>query len=88
MVVYENQDKSVSLLYPADEFVTTKGEYLIALKDTPEGLPFWIVPEEEIPEDFLFSDAWEIPEEWGEPDGYGSEFYTFEELEEEKDVED
>jgi hypothetical protein len=81
MIVYEKPDKRIALLYPAQEFLETKGELAIALKDTPEGCPFWIVPESEIPTDFLFSDAWEIPEEWGAPDGYGLKFYTFEEVE-------
>jgi len=55
------------------------------MKDTPEGLPFWITEDSEIPTDRTFRDAWEVPEEWGEPDGYGSEFSTFEEIEDAED---
>jgi hypothetical protein len=85
MIIYKNPDNSVSLIYPAQEFLEKKGEFLIALKDTPTGCPFWMVSETEIPSDFTFSGAWEVPEEWGPPDGYGSEFYTFEEIEDAQD---
>ena len=86
MIVYENPDKSIVLVYPAQEFLESKGELLIALKDTPEGYPFWLVSKDEIPQDFLFSDAWEISLDWREPDGYGSQYYTFEELETSEEV--
>lgn len=85
MIVYEELDGSVVLLYPAVEFLETKGERMIGLKDTPAGLPFWMVSPEEVPEDYLFSEAWEIPDGWGEPDGYGSEFDTFEEVQDAED---
>jgi len=81
MVIWEQENKSVALLYPSEECLLSKGAYLIALKDVPEGRPFWIVSEDVIPADFTFSDAWEVPEEWGDPDGYGSQYNTFEELE-------
>jgi hypothetical protein len=80
MIVCENPDKTVELVYPAQEFLAKEGELRIALKDIPEGIPFWLVSSGEVPEDYLFSGAWEIPEEWGPPDGYGSKYHTFEEL--------
>lgn len=70
----------VAILTPAYECLLAFDIKAIARKDVPEGLPFWIVDESEIPTDRTFREAWEIPEEWGEPDGYGSSYYTFEEV--------
>ena len=79
-IVYQTPTASISILIPSEEYVQLHGIVTLALKDVPEGLPFWIVEDSEIPEDHTFRDAWEIPEEWGEPVGFGSPFYTFKEL--------
>lgn len=79
-IVYRNLDDAVGILSPIDSVVEQYGLTVLAAKDVPEGLPFWIVEDSEIPTDRTFRDAWEIPEEWGEPDGYGSEFSTFKEV--------
>lgn len=84
-IIYSNSDNSVGILTPAPGCLLDHGLEAIALKDVPEGLPFWIVENSEIPEDRTFRAAWEIPEDWGPPDGYGSEFYTFEEIEDAQD---
>ena len=42
---------------------------------TPEGEPFWIIDELELPEDKTFIDAIDPPDR--EPDGYGSSATTF-----------
>jgi hypothetical protein len=40
----------------------------------PQGVPFWIVNQNEIPGDRSFRDAWEIDlATAGDPDGYGGE---------------
>jgi hypothetical protein len=44
---------------------------IIAEKDVPHNLPYWIVEDSEIPEDRTFRDCWEIDESLGEPDGFG-----------------
>lgn len=87
-IIYRGTDNSISVIIPNADCEQAFGIMAIAKKDVPEGLPFWIVDESEIPTDRTFRNAWEIPEDWGPPDGYGSEFYTFEKIEEEKDVED
>jgi hypothetical protein len=86
-IVYKNPDDSVCIVTPTPEAL---GKHLIAsiaLKDVPEGLPFWIVDDSEIPTDRTFRNAWEVPADWGEPDGYGSEYSTFDAVEA-KDVDD
>lgn len=80
IAIIKRPDNGISVLYPIDEALSMYNLYEIALKDVPEGFPFWIVDESELPEDDLFRDAWEIPEGYREPDGYGSPFGTFEEI--------
>ena len=80
-IIFENQDKSVGILIPSQECVDLFGIEAIAKKDVPEGLPFWIVEYEFIPQDRTFRGAWEIDKETiGKPHGYGHEGYTFEEV--------
>ena len=79
-IIFENQDKSISILIPTQECIDLFGIEAIAKKDVPEGLPYWIVDIEVIPADRTFRGAWEIDESMGEPDGYGSEYSTFEEV--------
>ncbi|MEA4864174.1 MAG: hypothetical protein VB088_02110 [Sphaerochaeta sp.] len=84
-IVYRNIDESVGIIIPIFECLSVHGLRQIALKDVPAGLPFWLVKENEIPSDRTFREAWEIPREWGNPDGYGSEYNTFEEIEDAQD---
>lgn len=81
-IIYRNPDRSLAIISPTFECLEVYEIELIALKDVPASFPFWLVDETEIPSDRTFRDAWEIPEEWGDPDGYGSHYNTFGELEE------
>jgi hypothetical protein len=81
IIVFEKEDKGVGYLIPTQEVLTKYTISQVALKDVREGLPFWIVDDTELPSDRTFRDAWEIPGGWGDPDGYGSVFYTFEGVE-------
>jgi len=76
-IVYSNPDGSVAVLTPSDRCLALHTLLSIALKDVPGGLPFWLVGNSAIPVDRTFRNAWEVPEEWGEPDGYGSEHSEF-----------
>jgi len=78
-IVYKNTDSSIAILTATTCCLETHTLEEIAFKDVPNGLPFWIVEDDEIPADRSFRDAWEIPDDWGEPDGYGSENNEFEE---------
>lgn len=82
LIIFKNKDSSIGILVPTEETLSIYSLEMVAQKDVSEGLPFWIVENSEIPTDRTFRDAWEIPEEWGEPDGYGSQYNTFKELEE------
>ena len=79
-IVFRNQDGSVGVIHPTQEAINVFGIEAIAKKDVPAGLPYKIVDESEIPSDRTFRNAWE----WNdtvEPDGVGSVFNTFEEIE-------
>lgn len=55
-------------------------EYEYGIKFETYKTPFWIVEDDFIPSDREFRGAWEIDKSMGEPHGYGSEYYTFEEV--------
>ena len=65
-IIYPTENNGVAIIIPAlnaknadetyDEFVLR-----IANKDVPPGLPYKIVPVQDIPTDRTFRDAWEYP---------------------------
>lgn len=77
-IIFENSDKTIGVLHPTKYALSLFGIDAIAVKDTPTGLPFWIVDESEIPTDRTNREAWELDGTQGEPDGYGNETHTFE----------
>jgi hypothetical protein len=80
-IIYKNIDNTIAILTPTEDCLQSYTIQQIALKDTPQGLPFWIVEDSIIPSDRTFRNAWEVDEaSLGVPHGYGSEFHTFEEL--------
>ena len=79
-IVFRNQDGSVGVIHPVDTAINFFGIEAIAKKDVPAGLSYKIVDESEIPSDRTFRNAWEW-DDTVEPDGVGSVFYTFEEIE-------
>jgi len=85
-IVYKNPDNSVSILIPAkdciDRLVAQTGDsrtalLLIADKDVPAGLPYWVVDTDTIPTDRTFREAWELPADMPEPDGHGGDEFVF-----------
>ena len=79
-IVFKNKDGSVGVINPTQEAINVFGIEAIAKKDVPAGLSYKIVDESEIPSDRTFRNAWEW-DDTVEPDGVGSVFYTFEEIE-------
>lgn len=76
-IIYKNQDNSVSVLIPTSEALKFATLQVIAEKDVPYNLPYWIVPTSDIPTDRTFRNVWEIDESFGEPDGFGGESNEF-----------
>lgn len=75
-IIYKNQDNSIGIITPTEEALSFATIEQIAQKDTPSGLPYWIVDTEVIPSDRTFRNAWESDESV-EPNGYGSESNEF-----------
>lgn len=77
-VVYE-KDSVMYILVPSPEALKHYPLSMIAQKDVPEGVPFWIIADEEIPTDRTFRDAW-VYNPTRPADGIGSKHNTFEGL--------
>jgi hypothetical protein len=66
IIIYPNDEGHLSFVYPADCGIAIEE---IARKDVPAGKPFLIVPDEQVPRDHTFFDAFEA--DFSSPDGYG-----------------
>jgi len=75
-IIFKNEDNSIGIITPTDEALSFATIEQIASKDTPSGLPYWIVDTEVVPSDRTFRNAWEADESV-EPDGYGAESNEF-----------
>jgi hypothetical protein len=76
-IIYENQDKSISVLIPTQEALSFATIQQIAEKDVPHNLPYWIVEDGIIPSDRTNREAWQLDGTEGEPDGFGGESNEF-----------
>lgn len=85
-IIYENQDGTIGILIPTPDCIdmlTAQAGYvdaalvLIAEKDVPHGLPYWIVDTAVIPADRTDRNQWRLDGSQGEPDGYGGESNEF-----------
>ena len=75
-IIFKNTDNTVGIIIPSQEALTFATIEQIAKKDTPSGLPYWIVDTEVVPSDRTFRNAWQIDESI-EPDGVGGESNEF-----------
>ena len=76
-IIYQNPDSSVSIIVPSPDALDGYVLVVLAKKDVPDGLPYWIVDTATIPTDRTFRAAWELSESAGAPDGYGAESNEF-----------
>lgn len=65
LIIYPNDDQSLAFIYPASDMAINN----IALKDVPAGKPYLIVPDELIPTNHTFFEAFQA--DFSNPDGYG-----------------
>ena len=79
-IIFKNTDNSIGVIIPSQEVMSKYTLVQIANKDVPAGLPYKIVNTSDVPSDRTFRDAWEW-DDTVEPDGVGSIFNTFEEIE-------
>ena len=66
LIIFPNDTGGVVFCYPADCGLTIEE---IARKDVPAGKPYLLVPDELVPKDHLFFDAFEA--DFSNPHGYG-----------------
>ena len=59
-IIYPNDEGGVSIIVPSPNWKGTMEE--LAAKDVPDGKPFKIVEDSDIPSDRTFRDAWEYQE--------------------------
>ena len=69
-IIFQNADNTIGILTPTAEGVAL-GMINLGKKDTPTGLPFWIVEDTEIPTDRTYRNSWELDGTEGTPDGFG-----------------
>ena len=61
-IIYKNENGGVSILHPTDEALSFMTIDEIAKKGVPNGLPYKIVDDSEVPTDRTFRDAWTVDE--------------------------
>lgn len=66
-IIYPQEDGSIALIIPAPECKISVEE--IARKDVPEGVPYLIVNDSDLPEDHTYFNAWEA--DFSNPHGHG-----------------
>lgn len=67
LIVYPNTQGNLTFLYPAADAGISITE--IARKDVPAGVPYLLVPDDLVPRDHTFFDAFEA--DFSTPNGYG-----------------
>jgi hypothetical protein len=65
VIIYPYHAGNVAVIVPSGLIPLEE----VARKDVPAGLPYFILDEEELPQDYEFFDAWET--DFTNPDGYG-----------------
>ena len=75
-IIYKNTDNSIAIIIPSSEALEFATIEQIASKDTPSGLPYWIVDTEVVPSDRTYRNAWTVDESI-DPDGFGGESNEF-----------
>lgn len=68
VIIYPNDDGSVSLITASQEFINTHGITEVARKDVPAGKPYLILDSTALPSQEYFN-AWEA--DFSTPDGQG-----------------
>lgn len=60
VILYNDDNGKLCVLKPTQSALSMYSIEIIANKDVPQGLPYKIIDDSELPSDRLFRDAWEI----------------------------
>lgn len=73
VIVYQVQGTPVSVTRPGPEASVLNVPLLqVAQHAVPDGVPFWLIEESDVPTDRAFREAWELDvSAMGEPAGFG-----------------
>ena len=76
VIIFRTSDNKIGVCYPNETFMEENGITIqeLAKKDIPHGSPYFIADESVVPDDFTFSDAWEV--DFTNPDGTGLDYGT------------
>lgn len=66
-IIYPNGSGGICVVHPTGELPIEQ----VAIKDVPNGVPYLIVNDEDIPSDRTYRDAWEA--DFSNPDGHGGQ---------------
>jgi hypothetical protein len=83
VIIFKNDDGGVSVIHPTQEALAIYDIEAIALKDVPSGKPYKIIDDSELPSREQ-RNQW-VVDEADLTDGVGSEFNTFDEVQNELD---
>ena len=75
-IIFKTDEGGVAVIIPTPEALASYTIEEIAEKDVPEGKPFKIVTDADIPADRTFRDAWEV-DEATLTDGTGGQYDVF-----------
>lgn len=75
-VIYKNLDNTVAVIIPVQKVITVVGAKALAEKDVPQGLPYWVVEDNDVPQDRTQRSQWVMDTD-KEPDGFGGESNEF-----------
>lgn len=68
-VIYQTEEEGLVVVVPSGELEDINE---VARKDVPAGVDYWILEDNEVPDDRTFRDAWELNvSDLGTPDGKG-----------------
>ena len=65
VIIYPQASNSIATVFPAPGLSVVE----VAKKDVPQGTPYRIINESDLPSDDVFFDAWEA--DFSNPDGHG-----------------
>lgn len=72
-VIYEQSNGIIAVIIPANKNIDFNKLTKLAKKTVPNGLPFWVVEDDILPENRDNRDDWVLDGTQGDPDGYGGE---------------
>lgn len=76
VIIYPQKNGPIAIITPILDSGLTVEQ--IAKKDVPDGVPYLIIDESEVPSDFSFRDAWEADFSNPHGRGMGNERWFFE----------